>query len=391
MNNLATNKLGLEPYRVLSIELEPTHYKADLWNKISCSKKVDVEVLFTQSKNWEPDGGHNYLHFPKQHFPNVVLSGQGFFGSLMSTLYVIKTIVLGKPDIVVVCGYSHAQTAFAQFASIVFRKPFLVYVDQFNLKKPIGNFQLFKWFFREMLRKCAFVFSKGVLVCGRNGFGSAIAAGCVPDKLYNFPYVIDLERILTDSPNVIPKRCIEDALMDTPIIFFSGRMIERKGLPSLIKALSSISENIEWVLWIEGDGPELDHYTSLASQYGISHRCRFLGFCQYDLHSWLIRNSNIVIVPSLEDNWGIVVDEGLQLGKIVVSSDAAGSACDRITDKVNGFIFKAGDSESLADIIMQLLTQSFDTVANAAKHCSKNVTPEDNLETLLSVIRNIVK
>ena len=50
-----------------------------------------------------------------------------------------------------------------------------------------------------------------------------------------------------------------------------------------------------------------------------------LGFNQYKTHSWLIRNSDIVIVPSHEDNWGIVVDEGLKLNKLVISTYSTGS------------------------------------------------------------------
>ena len=124
MNNCSANKLALGVCRVMSVELEPTHYKTDLWNKISSCEKVDVHVNYTQAKNWAPDGGHNYLHFPKQCYPSVVLSGRGVFGALKSAAYVVKNIIVCKPDVVVICGYSHVQTVFALFTSIFLGKPF---------------------------------------------------------------------------------------------------------------------------------------------------------------------------------------------------------------------------------------------------------------------------
>lgn len=389
VNKVTGNKFNHGPYRVISIELEPTHYKTDLWNVVSDCEHIDLAVNYTQLKNWAPDGGHNYLRFPRQHYSSVVLTGRGLFGALKSAIYVVKNIIVNKPDAVIICGYSHIQTVFALFTAIVLGKFFLLYVDEFNTKQPPGKFSVLKWTVRETLRKFTFAYAKAILVCGQKGVESTIEAGCAPNKIYDFPYVVDLERIQNDMPEAIPEQCIADTNGLLPILFFSGRMIERKGLPSLLHALSSIDADVSWVLWIEGAGPEIDSYVALAHRYGIASRCRFLGFCQYDLHSWLVRNSDIVIVPSLEDNWGIVVDEGLQLGKIVVSSDATGSGCDRITDGANGFIFRGGDSVSLASLLKRLIKDRPVAVEVAARSSPKNIKPTDNLKTLLGILNSI--
>jgi glycosyltransferase involved in cell wall biosynthesis len=165
-------------------------------------------------------------------------------------------------------------------------------------------------------------------------------------------------------------------------------MISRKGLPSLLSALSRQAANTNgWILWIEGDGPELDRYIALAKELGLKECCRFLGFCQYDLHSWLIRSSDIVVVPSLWDTWGIVVDEGIQLGKAVISSDVTGSGYDRIDHGDNGFIFPAGNIEVLAELLSTLVnnTEQRLLIAEKAKSNSKNIRPLDNLNIVLEI------
>lgn len=389
MSDTVGGKNDNKPHRIMVIDLEPTHYKTDLWNVVSDSELTDLLVIFTQKKNWSPDGGHNYLKFPRQSYANIVFEGRGVLGTLRSAICVPKSISKYNPDLIVVCGYAHIQAIFALFTSFILRKRFLLYVDEFNNTRPPGKLSFFKRIARDILRKFSFRYAEAVLVCGRRGIESAIMAGCSEDKIYDFPYTVDLERILGDVPEEIPKQCLIDVHRYGPVLFFSGRMIARKGLPSLLSALSGDDVGRDWTLWIEGAGPEMKSYIALAHRYGIADRCRFLGFCQYDLHSWLIRSADIVIVPSLEDNWGIVVDEGLQLGKTVISSDAAGSGYDRIIDKTNGYIFPAGDSGALADLLITLINNKDKrkSIGDSTRVSSKNMRPSDNLNTLLKIIR----
>ncbi|MFA6203884.1 MAG: glycosyltransferase family 4 protein [Gallionella sp.] len=374
---------------VLSIELEPTHYKTDLWNVVAASGVAEIFAIYTQAKNWSPDGGHNYLRFPKADYEFSVLTGRGKLDNLRAGLFVMKSIITRKTDAVLVCGYSQIPTICALLVSFIWHRRFLLFVDEFNNDRPPGRFCVLKLIVRETLRKFCFKYATAVLVCGQKGVESAARAGCEAGKIHDFPYVIDVARIQTDAPKDIPEQCLADIGSRIPVIFFSGRMIARKGLSSLLAALATPDVSEEWVLWIEGAGPELDKYIKLAREYGLDVRCRFLGFCQYDLHSWLIRSADIVIVPSLEDNWGIVVDEGLQLGKIVISSDATGSGRDRIVHGTNGYIFPAGNSQALADILVPLLggILAGDEVGEAARNGPSNIRPADNLSTLLRIIQ----
>lgn len=375
--------------RILVIDLEPTPYKTDLWNTFSDSKKIEIFVIYTERKNWSPDGGHNYIKWPINRHAYITLDGKGMSGIFKSTLFVAKKIVRNNTDLIYISGYAHLSTVVALILSVVLRKRFVLHADEFNNTRPQGKFGLLKWVVREILRKLAFKYSDAILVCGQRGFETALLAGCEEKKILNFPYVIDVERIKRDTPEEFPQECLRDLKENTTIIFFSGRMIPRKGLSILLAALSGKLANKKWVLWIEGDGPELERYKTFAQENGIYDRCRFLGFCQYDLHSWLIRSAEIVVIPSLEDTWGIVVDEGIQLGKVVITSDATGSGYDRIVNGQNGFTFPAGNVELLANLLDKLLgnEKQRELIEHAAKSWYKNLRPENNLETLLNLIR----
>lgn len=377
--------------RIQVIDLEPTPYKTDLWNAFSEPKEIELFVLYTEQKNWAPDGGHNYLKWPTYRHNFSVLSGKGIVGRLQSAIIVAQHIFKNQADLTIIAGYDRLTTVTAIFCSTLKRRRFVVHADEFNNQWPSGKLAWLKLPVRELLRKITFKQGDAVLVCGKRGIESAIEAGCVKDKILNFPYVIDAQRMKNDSPTETPVACRQDMSDGKVILFFSGRMIPRKGLPTLLTALVNLTIKHNWVLWIEGDGPELPQYQQLAKQLDLEDRCRFLGFCQYDVHSWLIRSSDIVVVPSLEDSWGIVVDEGLQMGKAVISSDATGSGYDRIDDCRNGYLFPAGDTEALSNHLELLINNETlrSQLGVAAAASPSNLRPQDHLETLLTRIRKV--
>ena len=377
--------------RIQVIDLEPTPYKTDLWNAFSESSEVELFVLYTERKNWAPDGSHNYSKWPEYRHDFSVLNGRGFREAFLSAIFVAKHIFKNSPDLTVIAGYDRLATVVAIVCCTLKRLRFVVHADEFNNQWPSGRLAWLKFPLRKLLRSIAFKRGDAVLVCGRRGIESALEAGCARDKILNFPYVVDVERMKVDSPTDVPVPCQQDLHDGKLILFFSGRMIPRKGLPTLLTALSRVTNIRNWQLWIEGEGPARSQYQRQAQQLNLADRCRFLGFCQYDVHSWLIRSADIVVVPSLEDTWGIVVDEGLQLGKAVVSSDVTGSGYDRIDHGRNGYLFPAGDSEALGKCLELLINNETlrSQLGNAAAVSLSNLTPHDNLETLLKLIRGV--
>jgi len=373
--------------KILVVELEPTHYKIDLWNAFVESSGAELTVVYSERKNWSPDGGHDYQQFPPALFKYLILEGKGLLGVLRSSLQVLSINRKVSPELTYIAGYVHLQTVLTILYSVLLGRRFVVHADVFNNCYPKGRMALLKLALREALRKLVFRYADAVLVCGRLGEQTAFKAGCPQNKIRNFPYSISVSRIRGDKPDNIPEQCIVDMDLGKIVILFSGRMIERKGLPTLLEAMKKVTCDADWILWIEGDGPELKHFSLKADDFGIAARCRFLGFCQYDLHSWLVRSADIIVVPSFEDSWGILVDEGLQLGKAVVSTSATGSAVDRIVEGENGFIVSPGDSESLAFRLSDLLASRDlrERIGNSAVLMSRHVLPKDNVETLMNL------
>jgi glycosyltransferase involved in cell wall biosynthesis len=376
-------------YKMLAVELEPTPYKVDLWNSFVASTLFDVHVLYSTERNYAPDAGHDYCEFPTPLFSFTVFKGGSVYEIFKSTVTYLYLIIRFHPDMVLISGYVDFLPLFAILSCVLTETRFAVHSDVFNNQFPDGRYRYIKLFVRKIIRMLIFRTATAILNCGKKGMASAAIAGCPETKIFDFPYVVDVERIRSDEPIQVPEQCRKDIVSGDIIILFSGRLIPRKGLRTLLQALSTLADINNWVLWIEGSGPLAAEYVSEANKLGIESRCRFLGFCQMSLHSWLLRNSDLVVVPSLRDSWGIVVDEGMQLGKTVITSDETGSGSDRICNGINGLVFSAGDQNQLSDHLRTLLTnpEMCETLADSAMHTAAKYSPRVNVHTIIQILR----
>lgn len=394
-NTISSTK---KPLSLLAVDLEPAPYKVDLWNAFASSKDWQIEVLYTNAKDLSKDAGHHYQELPTSHFKNEVLQGHLLLATIRKIGKTIRAILNQKIDVVFISGYVNTTPLIAILTCVVLQKPFFVHSDIFNLQVPQPPMVLIKRWIRDGLRAIIFRFSRGILVCGKLGYESALLAGCPQKKVIDFPYVIDRERLLSDEPTSIPLDVKKDLNNSRVSVYFSGRMIERKGLATLLEAAAQIDpcgeqDVHDWIIWIAGDGPLLQKYQALAKSLGISHRVRFLGFVQMTLHSWLLRNAFIVVVPSLSDAWGIVVDEGMQLGKPVIASTGVGSAVDRIEPSKTGLLFMPGDVSQLKNHLLQLLSSDNlrHSLGKSALSTSRSYSPERNVANLQQLLDRSAK
>jgi glycosyltransferase involved in cell wall biosynthesis len=69
---------------------------------------------------------------------------------------------------------------------------------------------------------------------------------------------------------------------------------------------------------------------------------------QYDLPKYY-SVADCLVLPSVEEVWGLVVNEALYSGLKVIVSDKCGSGPDLVNDGQNGYIFHAGSIDDLTN------------------------------------------
>ncbi len=113
-------------------------------------------------------------------------------------------------------------------------------------------------------------------------------------------------------------------LRNRRVALFLGRIHEKKGCDLLIKAFAqTLAADPQWRLVIAGpgDGGWQSELGSLARKLGIDHLITWTGMVTGDLKWGALRSSEVFVLPSHQENFGIVVAEALACGVPVLLSD----------------------------------------------------------------------
>lgn len=127
-----------------------------------------------------------------------------------------------------------------------------------------------------------------------------------------------------------------------------GRLVKRKGFEFLIKAIKNTPDNVHAL--IIGEGPEKNNLINLAKELDISDRIHFLGFVSETEKFQYLQNSDVYVLSSVHEGFGIVLQEAMQVGLPIISTDNGGQV-DFIKEGKNGYFVRFGDVEALANII----------------------------------------
>jgi glycosyltransferase involved in cell wall biosynthesis len=127
------------------------------------------------------------------------------------------------------------------------------------------------------------------------------------------------------------------------------------GIAYLIMAAKLvISKRKDVIFIIGGDGPLLNYHKELAGKLGIKDHIVFTGAIPRDIIPKYYAASDIVVVPSLQESWGLVATEAMACGKPVIASNVGGLP-DQIIDGFNGFLVPPRSPKAIADKILYLL------------------------------------
>ncbi|MDP8934582.1 MAG: glycosyltransferase, partial [Cyanobacteriota bacterium] len=142
----------------------------------------------------------------------------------------------------------------------------------------------------------------------------------------------------------------------TPIVLFLSRLHPKKRPDLLIEALSKLaSKNKKFHLILAGSGDSdyLSYLTNLVSSLGLASQTTITGFVTGQKKDLLLQGSDIFVLPSYSENFGIAVAEAMAAGLPVIITPDVQIAPD-IADESAGLIVK-GEVEAVQNAIAQLL------------------------------------
>jgi glycosyltransferase involved in cell wall biosynthesis len=198
----------------------------------------------------------------------------------------------------------------------------------------------------------------GFLAIGTANRNYYLAQGLRPERIFNMPYCVDNDffygrALAAESARGELRKAL--ALEPTrPVILFASKFEPRKrphdllGAYERLVALSTAATRP--YLLFAGDGELRASLETEAREKGLSD-VKFLGFRNQTELPALYGLCDVFVLPSVNEPWGLVVNEVMATGKAVIVSDQVGCAQDLVKNGVNGFIFSARDVAALTEAL----------------------------------------
>jgi len=159
------------------------------------------------------------------------------------------------------------------------------------------------------------------------------------------------------NPEITPEEITARARQPGPLrVIFLGNLIPRKGLHTLLEALSRLPQGM-WRLTAAGsmgmDPPYARKMQDFVTARELQGQVRFTGPLDEEGLIEAMRMHHVLAVPSTYEGFGIAYLEGMGFGLPAIGT-TAGGAREIITDEADGFLVEPGDAGTLAGRLIRL-------------------------------------
>jgi glycosyltransferase involved in cell wall biosynthesis len=264
-----------------------------------------------------------------------------------------KHLALWEPDTILLFGYKWAShlraVAWARWHGI----PILFRGDSNLIGRPRPRLHV-----RLSLRLLFAQFASFLYVGSANRdyfetFG-------VPDrKLVFAPHSVNVALFSRDRPAIAAEALRLRAEMglkpsDT-VVLFAGKLVPGKQPVELLRAFLNLRPADAALVFV-GDGPEKEKLQSVAAKEGAA-LVRFLPFANQSEMPSRYLLSDIFVLPSLGETWGLAVNEAMHMGLPCIVSDRVGCQRDLVTHRETGWVFESGDPTALERTLSEALRE----------------------------------
>ena len=144
---------------------------------------------------------------------------------------------------------------------------------------------------------------------------------------------------------------------DRPLVLSIGRFTEQKGHAHLIEAGQWLRAFVPGIqIAIVGEGPLRQEYHRLANEHGLTDVVRVLNPMPHAELMSLLEATDVFVMPSLYEGFGIAAAEGMALGRPTVVT-SIGPFLEFVDDNITGLVVPPANPKHLADAIVRLFAE----------------------------------
>jgi glycosyltransferase involved in cell wall biosynthesis len=320
------------------------------------------------------------------HVPNRGSGSESFFGMRNPGLW--KFIRGGQFD-ALICFVSYLRSTFwiSYLAARICDLPFIFGTDASSIEPRDGR----KW--KRVLKRLAwpllFRLSSQVLTASSAGQAVMRSLGIPEQRISMTLDTVDNDWWTAESGRVDRARVRVGLGLnpDDKVILLCGKLQPWKRPLDVLRAFAA-AEIPQSILVFAGDGPLRANIESEAAALGLGDRLRMLGFVNQSQLPGVYRACDVMVIASDYEPFGLVVNEAMLCGCVVVASDKVGACRDLIVANATGFVYRCGDVHALASVLRGVFAEphSLHEISNRARTEIQNWSPQASATALVDAI-----
>src|SRR5438093_4875098 len=283
-----------------------------------------------------------------------------------------------NPDVVAVNGWNDFGSLVAADCCVRRGIPMVVMSESAGQEEP-------RTWWKEMIKRRVVGVYSAALVGGQRHVEYLVELGMPRDRIFTGYDVVDnayfhrrAEEVRSQKSDVRKQYGLSENYF-----LASARFIEKKNLPTLIRAYaayrqkSEASGNPPWDVVLLGDGPLREALNSQLSTLNLHAHVHLPGFKPYDELPVYYALAKAFVHASTTEQWGLVVNEAVASGLPVIVSERCGCVPELV--RGNGFTFDPIDERELPSRLLQIASLSDDerrSLGDASYRIAENFAPE---------------
>ncbi|MDH6083764.1 glycosyltransferase family 4 protein [Umezakia ovalisporum] len=266
------------------------------------------------------------------------------------TKHLYSTLAKSKSDIVVIAGYGSPTMVATLLWCLWHGKPAILLSDSKEDDAP-------RFWWQEKIKGWLITRYTSALVAGKPHKRYLMNLGMKPEAIF-----LGYDVVGNDAFHPSQIKSLSPPL-HKPFFLAINRFVTKKNLPFLVSAYGAyrqLSGDKAWDLVLCGDGELRSQLEAQITQAGIADYVHLPGFLQQNELLPYFAHASCFIHTSIQEQWGLVVNEAMAAGLPVLVSNRCGCYEDLIIEGVNGFGFDPENVQQLTNLMVKMSSEEID-------------------------------
>jgi glycosyltransferase involved in cell wall biosynthesis len=362
-------------------------YKTILFNELFriCDSLTVIYIAETEDiREWEIDSDEE-LRFPYEVMYKGSLNNVNKFKIMGKTWRYLNSL---QPEVIVIGGYRDIACWAGFLWARLNGKKVILWSSTNEGDKPR------RWY-KERIKRLLVARCDAANVYGTKSRDYLIKLGMKKEKIFIEGNVTDNNYYREETAKYKENKdeLLKDLGLPQHNFIYVGRFSPEKNLMFLLESFNELQSSFEnnWGLLLVGNGPQRELIENTIAGKKIE-RVFLPGYKQREEIPLFLALSDVFVLPSVSETWGLAVNEAMAAGMPILVSNKCGCYPDIVRDGINGYSFDPYDRGTLITTMRKMVENgdNLQEMAKASISIIKEYSPERAAQTIFKTIEYVM-